>query len=127
MAFMFSGSERGYSVIKIDWQDEGKSIGSYLEDLDKDGIPEVIIPDTTEYRGAGTVGNWPTIYKRQGDAYVVADQQFPNFYKERVLPMFQDQIIPEDRIQNEGDREWNEDCQAIIEQVHRIVKESGKK
>ncbi|MBI5701448.1 VCBS repeat-containing protein [Candidatus Saganbacteria bacterium] len=58
----------------------------FFPDLDKDGIVEILVG----YRGEdGHVSHvdepwWFDIYKWNGKAYILADDQFPGFYKEEL-------------------------------------------
>lgn len=75
--FPFRGSEKGCGH----WQ--------VLDDLDGDGFPEIIIKHFVgRYEGAGTIIVWPAIYRWDGVNYARADDKYPEYYAQNVVPEF---------------------------------------
>ncbi|MBM3500910.1 MAG: hypothetical protein FJX74_19810 [Armatimonadetes bacterium] len=73
--FAFSGSEKGCGEWRL------------LEDLDGDAVPEVVVKHYIgEYQGIATLAVWPAVFRWDGHDYVRADDEYPRFYAERVLP-----------------------------------------
>jgi hypothetical protein len=58
-----------------------------INDMDKDGYMELILPQRlTEYYGARPVAIWTAIYKLSGTKLQDASDQFKDFYKKVMLP-----------------------------------------
>jgi len=95
------------SHVNIEWQDSSqvllgeaslvsrevyvggkkKTFESSIRDLNGDGKKEIIVSsylDSEGRLGAGPV--WPQVYRVQGEKYVPASQDFPEFYDQQVLP-----------------------------------------
>ncbi len=72
---------------------ELKELDGAIEDLDRDGLPELIVPiRLSEYRGARPIAVWPAVCKWNGDKFVDASGQFRTFYEQRVLPEIEAEI-----------------------------------
>jgi hypothetical protein len=58
----------------------------YFPDLDKDGVVEIIVGRRAEDDRFDHVGQpwWFDVYKWDGRKYILADDQFPEFYKEEL-------------------------------------------
>lgn len=64
------------------WQVE--EIADALVDLDRDGIPELVLPELIgRYEGAQTCGTWTRIYRWKDGRYVQDSETFPGFYEKR--------------------------------------------
>lgn len=94
--YLFYGGERG-----ITFYESGAKDG-FLEqqvvDLDGDGRCEIIIPCCLSDRGVDAIVNWPTIYWLREGSYTVADGEFGEFYRRKVLPRFES-LRCEDKVQ----------------------------
>ena len=105
--FSFSGSEKGCGP----WQ--------VLDDLDDDGIPEIVVKDFIgDYEGNRTMALWPAIYRWDGKDYVRSDERFPGYYARHVIPEYQG-ILDEHRDWEKID---NEQLQRVYREcrfVHR--------
>ena len=76
--FFFKGSASGCGY----WQ-----VSKYLN---TDGNVEIIIKHYVgDYDGAETIAVWPAIYKWDGNNYVRADDEFPDYYAREVVPKYQ--------------------------------------
>ena len=119
-AFEFSGGERGLVFCREKGNGRSSiSIDDYVKDLDENGMREIILPGCVRDRGADTAANWPTIYKLEGNGYVVADASFPDFYRNKVLPLYEAELNSEKAT---ASKEYTKDCKAIISQIHGIVR-----
>ncbi|MBM4353676.1 MAG: hypothetical protein FJ109_07740 [Deltaproteobacteria bacterium] len=72
-----------------EWWGSEKATGPWhvLQDLDRDGIPEILAKNFLgEYSGASTLVDWTGIWRWDGRNWVRADAHFPRFYEHHVLP-----------------------------------------
>ena len=72
------------------WNDKKRQAGicpEYFPDLDKDGIVEILAGHRAESDNVASVDEpwWFDVYKWDGSKYILADDQFPGFYKEELL------------------------------------------
>jgi hypothetical protein len=68
-----------------DWQK--KVFPSSIRDLDGDGKKEIIVSSYLDPEGRlGADPEWPQVYRLQGERYVPASKDFPEFYKSEILP-----------------------------------------
>jgi hypothetical protein len=105
--FVFPGSERGITF----YGDSFIPLESHLVSLDHNGQVQIVIPYCLMDRGAATIMNWPTIYRRSGHEYVAADKKFPRFYSISLLPKIE-AIKPE---------LYDDVSQPSVEQDKRVV------
>jgi hypothetical protein len=65
-----------------------------LVDLNGDGVKEIVAyQPMTDYEGAvNPIAFWPSVYQWSGQSYIKADEQFPEFYKTRVIPELEKEI-----------------------------------
>lgn len=116
-SFHFKGSEKGCG----EWQ--------VINDLDKDGISEIIIKHFIgDYDGSGTIAVWTAIYKWDGKNYIRADEQFPEYYAKYVVPKYQKIIANEKEwSNNERDRYIYRKCKFIFDKALSISKKAKSK
>jgi hypothetical protein len=115
-SFRFKGSEKGCGH----WQ--------ALNDLDADGDSEIVVKNFVgEYEGASTIAVWPAVYKWNGENYVRADETFPDFYAQQVVPKYE-KILAEikdwENHQDERPRRVYRKCRFILERARSIAKKS---
>lgn len=110
VSYVFHGGERGISFYHLGGGDE--LLRQQVVDLDRDGTSEVIMPACLSDRGAGTVANWPTIYKFKSPNFEIGDSLFSDFYRAELLPKL-------DR--READPDTAEDLQGIRVLVSRLT------
>lgn len=65
-----------------------------IRDLDGDGKKEIIIDSYLDSTGAhlGSVILWPQVYRLEGEKYVPASRDFPQFYDLKILPKLDKEI-----------------------------------
>ncbi len=115
-SFFFEGSAKGCGY----WQ--------VCNDLNADGNAEIIIKHFVgTYDGAGTIAVWPAIYRWDGENYVRADGQFPNYYARHMVPKYQKVL--------EENRDWENHtnsqlrmiygkCKFVLEKAESIAKKT---
>jgi hypothetical protein len=95
------------TAINIEWQDSSQAIAgdailvtrdlsrdwqkkifkSSIRDMDGDGKKEIIVSSYLDPEGRlGADAAWPQVYRLQGEKYVPASKDFPEFYDREILP-----------------------------------------
>lgn len=105
-SYVFSGGERGVTF----FGQEPIALAAHLADLKGDGVKEVVVPNCILDRGSDSIANWPTIYAFKDGKYVVADSDYPEFYRSELLP----KLSISSTASNEGDRK------ALVELVRSV-------
>jgi hypothetical protein len=104
------------AALEIDWQDHSQvlpgganletrdvSMGgkekifkSSIRDLNGDGKKEIImysyLDPAGDRAGGGVTPVWPQVYRLEGEKYVPASKNFPEFYEDEVLPKLDREI-----------------------------------
>jgi len=117
--FSFEGSQKGCGP----WQ--------VLNDLDSDGNPEIITKHFVgSYDGAGTTAVWPAIYKWNGKNYIRADEKFPEYYAEYVVPQYKKILAENKKWANHNDkavRRLYHKCKFVYDRALKIAKKTEQK
>jgi hypothetical protein len=106
-----------------EWWGSEKATGAWrvLQDLDRDGIPEILVKNFLgEYSGAFTLVDWTGIWRWDGRNWARSDSGFPKFYEHHVLPLLR-------RVAKDLRRDWiggatDEENQCMLEFVMARVK-----
>ena len=140
IAFLHSGTghyislwvlhEHEDKVKSFSFKGSAKGCGSWqvCNDLDGNGNAEIIIKHFVgDYDGAGTIAVWPAIYKWNGNNYVRADDEFPEYYAQEVVPKYQ-KILEErkdwENHRHELIRQVYEKCKFILQKAESIAKKT---
>jgi hypothetical protein len=90
--------KQGFTYERIgSWNPEnfaGHDFSKEIVDLNGDGVMEIIAHETmTEYEGAvNPIAFWPSVLRSNGEKYLKADEEFPEFYKTRIIPELEKKI-----------------------------------
>lgn len=117
-SFSFKGSAKGCGY----WQ--------VCNDLDADGDAEIIIKHYVgDYDGAGTIAVWPAIYKWNGNIYIRADEQFPDYYAQNVAPKYE-RIVEQHKDWrnhiNKQVRTIYEKCKFVLQKARTIAQKRNQ-
>ncbi len=118
-SFSFKGSAKGCGY----WQ--------VCDDLDEDGNAEIIIKHYVgDYNGAGITAVWPAIYKWDGNSYIRADEHFPDYYAENVVPKYE-RIIEQHKDWQDHDnkqiRTIYEKCRFVLLKARAIAQKLNQR
>ena len=112
--FFFRGSAKGCGF----WQT--------CKDLDGDKNPEIIVKHFVgDYDGAGTIAVWPAVYRWDGNNYVRADGQFPDYYAREVVPQYRKILNDHKDWENQADeqiRRIYQKCKYVFRKAESIAK-----
>jgi tetratricopeptide (TPR) repeat protein len=112
-SFSFKGSAKGCGY----WQ--------VCDDLNADGDAEIIIKHYVgNYDGAGTTAVWPAIYKWDGNSYIRADEQFPDYYAQNMVPQYERIIELHKDWRNHSNKQVRtiyEKCRFVLQKARAIV------
>lgn len=126
-------SEEGAVVFRF----EGHSSTSIMQgcgpwqvvnDLDGDGNPEIVVKHFLGgYDGAMTIAISTAIYRWDGKEYVRADEEYPDYYAQHVVPKYQKILAEHESWQNHEDetvRRLYRKCQFVLEKALSISRKS---
>ena len=88
-AWAIHETELGFKVFEFYGSEKSCGQWNVLQDLDKDGVPEIVMKQFVgDYEGCFTVVDWTAIYQWNGETYVRADEKYPRYYARHVVPRY---------------------------------------
>jgi len=143
VAFLHSGTGRFISLwVLCEFEDGVKcfffegmarycSYWQVLNDFDGEGTPEILIKHCVgEYEGGDFSAVWPAIYKWNGNNYVRADDEFPEYYAQEVVPKYRKILDEHKDWKNHPDKQVRriyEKCKFVLQKAESIAKKAKQK
>lgn len=103
------------------------SLGAALQDLDKDGTPELLVSQyLTFYRGAITSDIWTAVFRWNGQRFEDASTYYKDYYLKTLLPPLEERIrmISSETGSERADRELRLAMQIAVRD--RILRFTGQ-
>jgi len=102
-----------------------------VNDINNDAVPELIVKHHVgDYEGGVFDAVWSAIYKWDGDNYVRADNEFPDYYAREVVPQYQKILIEHQDLNNNTDPQKHriyQKCEYVLEKAESIAKKVKEK
>lgn len=102
-----------------------------VNDFDDDKTPEILIKHFVgEYEGGDFSAVWPAIYKWDGDNYIRADDEFPEYYAQEVVPKYKKIVEKHKDWENHLDKQVRriyEKCKFVLEKAEAIARKAKPK